>query len=240
VDEGSRNCCSEIFVMNADGSGLTQITHDQAHDSFPSWSPDGSKIVFSSYQATQYVPGCELTKSCPQDLYVIGADGTGEHRLTEDPADEATPTWSPNGTKIAYVFATQGSPGEVWVMNADGTGAHDLVSNEGGLTLFAEWSPDGSRILYLSAPPGRTFAVWVANADGTGAHQLIDTNDDTTSTRPVWSPDGTQIAFGNLVGGELQLWLAGANGSDPHEVADYPSYGVLPIAWQPISSPGLR
>jgi Tol biopolymer transport system component len=57
-------------------------------------------------------------------------------------------------------------------MNADGTGAHDLVSNEGGLTLFAEWSPDGSKILYLSAPPGRTFAVWGANADGTGAHQL--------------------------------------------------------------------
>jgi dipeptidyl aminopeptidase/acylaminoacyl peptidase len=56
VDRGSANCCKvELFVMNVDGSGLTQLTHDDAYDSFPSWSPDGTELVFSSYRGTHYV-----------------------------------------------------------------------------------------------------------------------------------------------------------------------------------------
>jgi len=57
---------------------------------------------------------------------------------------------------------------------------------------------------------------------------------DTTFGRPVWSPDGAEIAFARLVDGEPQLWVMWADGSDPHLVAELPSYGISPLAWQPV------
>ncbi len=235
VHEGPGNCCpTELFVMNADGTGLTQVTHDDAYDSYPSWSPDGSTLVYASYRGPDYIPGCPVTKNCPADLYVIGADGTGDRRLTDDAADEATPTWSPDGTKIAYVFAEAGSPGAVWVMNADGTDARNLVPPDGGLILFPQWSPDGRRILYLSARLGERFGVWVATADGTDPHQGIDTHADTNFARnAVWSPDGTEIAFAKLADGEPELWVANADGRGEQQLATLPRYGISPLAWQP-------
>ncbi|MBI3647420.1 MAG: PD40 domain-containing protein [Actinobacteria bacterium] len=234
VNRGSADCCRiELFVMNADGSGLTQLTRDDAYISFPSWSPDGSELVFSIYRGTHYIPGCPLTKSCPADLYVIGANGTGEHQLTNDAADEATPTWSPDGTKIAYVYVEGDTHGALWVMNADGTGAQSLIPPDGAFTLFPQWSPDGSRILYLAAISGERFGVWVANADGTDSRKLIDTNADATFGRPLWSPDGAEIAYADLTGGEPQLWVAKADGSDPREIARFLRYGISPLAWQP-------
>jgi dipeptidyl aminopeptidase/acylaminoacyl peptidase len=235
VNEGSRDCCIELFVMNADGSGLTQLTHDNAYASFPSWSPDGSELVFSSYQGPSYVPGCPLTRSCPADLYLIGVDGTGAHQLTNDAADEATPTWSPDGATIAYMHADGDSLGTLWVVHPDGTGAQNLIPGSEGSLLLPEWSPDGTQILYLGADPGERFGVWVANADGSDPHQLVDTNADTTFGRPMWSPDGKLIAFADLSEGESQLWVAAADGSNPHEVAELPRYGMAPLAWQPLA-----
>jgi dipeptidyl aminopeptidase/acylaminoacyl peptidase len=237
VKEGPQDCCNEIFEMNSDGTGLSQVTHDQAYASFPSWSPDGTEIVFTSYRGDGYVPGCDGSTLCPGNLYAIGADGTGERQLTDDPADESMPSWSPDGTTIAFRRARGGSGDGLFVMNADGSGVVEHAFPPRGLILDPEWSPDGSRILFLFAGPQERFGVWVQSADGSEyPHHLIDTNADTTFGRPVWSPDGAEIAFAKVVDGEPQLWVMRADGADPHLVAELPSYGISPLAWRPVQA----
>ena len=226
----------EIFVMNADGGGLTQVTHDDAYDAFPSWSPDGTEIVYSSYRGSDYIPGCLGLTLCPGDLYVIGLDGTNQRQLTVDPADESMPSWSPDGNTIAFQKAAADSLGALSVINADGTGMRELTAGPGRWVLYPEWSPDGSKILFLAARPEETFGVWVVGAEGTGLHRLADTNADSTSGPAIWSPTGAEIAYASLVDGELQLWVMNADGSDPHLLAELASYGISPVAWQPLSA----
>src|SRR6266581_3386536 len=192
VKDGPQACCNEIFEMNSDGTRLSQVTHDHAYASFPAWSPDSSEIVYTSYRGEGYVPGCDGSTLCPGDLYSIHADGSG---------------------LVEHAFPPK------------------------GLILDPEWSPDGSKILFLFATPQERFGVWVQSADGSEyPHHLIDTNADTTFGRPVWSPDGVEIAFAKVVDGEPQLWVMRVDGSEPHLVADFPRYGISPLAWRPVQA----
>jgi Tol biopolymer transport system component len=101
----------DLFVINADGTGLTQLTGaEQPYESIPSWSPDGTKIAYMGVTAGE--PFDEL------HVFVINADGTGRRQLTDNAVgSEGSPVWSPDGRKIAYVDI-QG----INIMNADGTG----------------------------------------------------------------------------------------------------------------------
>src|SRR6266545_4641752 len=228
---------NEIFVMNANGSGLTQVTHDDAHAAFPSWSPDGTELVYTSYRGDNYVPGCLGSTLCPGDLYVIDVDGTKERRLTNDTGDESMPSWSPDGKTIAFQRrAALDAPGALYAIQADATGMQEVSPGPGRWVLFPEWSPDGSEILFLAADFQETIGVWIVGADGTDLRRLADTNADTTFGRPLWSPTGAHIAYANLASGESQLWVMNADGSEPRLVAELPRYGISPLAWQAMAA----
>jgi TolB protein len=112
--------------MNADGSGQTRLTNNQADDHQPDWSPDGARIAFSSSVQDQN-----------KEIYVMNADGTNTIRLTSDPGADLDPAWSPNGEKI--VFSRDGGS-EIYVMNADGTGQTNLTNNPASDAL-PDWQP---------------------------------------------------------------------------------------------------
>jgi TolB protein len=126
-----------------------------------------------------------------KEIYVMNADGTGQTRLTNKPAPDDCPAWSPDGSKIAFGWSYEGS-GEVYVMNADGTGQARLA--EVGLAEPPTWSPDGSQIAFVSQrgfdtgllyePNARE--IYVMNADGTGQTRL--TNNEAKDESPRWSP----------------------------------------------------
>jgi Tol biopolymer transport system component len=212
----NRDGNNEIYVMNADGTGVTRLTNNPAADGQPAWSPDGSRVVFTS------------NRDGNNELYVMNADGTGVTRLTDNPALDVTPAWSPDGSRIVFVSERDGND-EIYVMNADASAVTRLTSNP---TWDGEpaWSPDGSRLAFVSNRGG-TLDVYVMNADGTGVAQL------TTgwSADPAWSPDGGRIAFKGYTDGSHEIYVMNADGTGVTRLTNVAGTDETPV-WSPDGS----
>jgi len=183
-----------IFVMNADGSNVRQLTDpSNSRNLDPAWSPDGKRIAFSGFQHCVFgVPG-----RCTSEIFVMNADGSGVTRLTNRPdTGSYSPTWSPDGRRIAIQSTAFGFPGgiqavDIFAMDADGSRLVRLTG-EPGADLGPKWSPDGSRIAFSSSRDGDE-EIYVMNADGSNPRRL--TQNPGLDQQPDWSPDGTRIAF---------------------------------------------
>lgn len=91
----------EIFVMNADGTGQTQLTHNSSHEFDPMWSPDGKRIGFSSIR--------DFTGTDDFEIWVMNADGSDPVQLTNNAVNDFGPIWSPNGRRIAFASERDGA-----------------------------------------------------------------------------------------------------------------------------------
>jgi TolB protein len=122
---------AEIYVMNPDGTQLTRLTFNNYEERAPSWSPDGSRIVFMARVGTRGGNGFEIC--------VMNADGTNFAQLTDNAVFEGTPTFSPDGQKIVFsrdIGSGQGQ--EIFLMNADGTNQMQMTDTV-GTNLFPNW-----------------------------------------------------------------------------------------------------
>ena len=102
-----------MTITDADGNNVIKISDN---GSYPSWSPDGEKIVFDS------------KRDGNTDIYVMDTNGNNVKRLTTDPAYDRDPCWSPDGEKIVFVSNRDGND-EIYVMNADGTNQINITNN---------------------------------------------------------------------------------------------------------------
>jgi Tol biopolymer transport system component len=186
----------EIYVMNADGNNVTQVTHNDINEFDPIWSPNGKHLGFGRCQAT-----------C--DVVVINADGSGERVLINDGFPSA---WSPNGKRIAFASSRDGDD-EVFIMNADGSEVTQVTYNEFVRDFPTDWSPDGKRILFQSDRDGNT-EFYVMNVNGTGVTRLTDNPASDEGDRAGWSPNGKRIVFSSRRDGDdLDLFVMNADGS---------------------------
>lgn len=183
--------------MAADGTGLTQLTFNgSAEDRGTAWSPDGDRIAFHSARFPVVDPGPGHSRL---EIMVMDADGANQVRLTDNRFQDSLPSWSPDGSKIAFTSNRDGDF-EIYVMDADGTN-QTRVTNSPGEDAHPMWSPDGSQLTFHSRRNGR-LDVFVMDADGSNVRLVTANTPDTHEFFPVWSPDGTMITFtGNTVNG---------------------------------------
>ena len=230
--QGNGEVPRELFVMNADGTGLGQLTNDGAYAGFPAWSPDGNTIVYASYRGNEYIPGCLGLSICATDLYVIDADGGTPSPVATGDASETTPSWSPDGSRIAFSEVSDGGAGTIVTMRADGSDR--VVLQSAGDVSFPSWSPDGTQIAFLRMQGG-TNHLWTVSPDGSVQSDIVDTLTDTNFGRPVWSPEGDHIAFARPYAGVVSLWIIDRAGNrSPERIAGWPGFDGSPIAWRPI------
>ncbi len=172
---------SDVFVMSAGGSNVRQLTHDgQSMD--PSWSPDGSRIVFVSNRQVHTMD--------PDGGNVINLQALARF-------SQPRPVFSPDGTKIA--FASIGPPdffGDVFVMNADGSGVPDQLTHSGARPKLAGrypvWSPDGKRIAFqgFDQTVREGVAVYLMDLETRKATKL--TNFSAEPHAWAWFPEGSE------------------------------------------------
>jgi Tol biopolymer transport system component len=177
----------DLFGLTRDGQ-VRRLTDDGG--SFgPSFSPDGSRIVFSSVGDEGDVS--DTTGPRGLDLYVMATDGSGRRKLVDGEGD-LSPAWSPSSDQIAFVRGGgAGGAGRIFVVDPDDEGsARLLVDREGaGADADPAWSPDGARLAFVRSAPDGLSHLMVANADGSDARSVLARPEALGS--PSWSPDGT-------------------------------------------------
>ena len=201
----------EIAVVSADGSSGTGFAIG-GHSL--TWSP-GAKILFAG------------NADGNSEIYVVNADGSGLVNVTNSPAADDRPVWSPDGTKIAFHSNRDGNY-EIYAMNADGSGPTRLTDDPGS-DIGPVWSPDGSKIAFESDRDGNR-EIYVMNADGSGVRNL--TNNPAVDQGAAWSPDGSKIAFTSLRDGNWEVYVMNADGSGARNLTNNPANDLQP-AWRP-------
>lgn len=188
----------DLYIVNRNGMNMRWLTRTDGIESEPSWSPDGSKILFSR------------TFENRTDLWTVNVDGTGATNITANlPASMVgirNPAWSPDGGRIAFV-AAQGGQHHIWTMNADGSSVAQLTTDE-AFNVSPTWSPTGDRIAFTrfnAATPDNGWDVMIVPVTGGSAVRLDLAGDQ---LNPAWSPDGRYFAVqGTSVAGQGQQQL---------------------------------
>lgn len=192
----------DVFVANADGSGVRRLTDLPTIEHTPSWSPDGTKITF----------GLATADESTFAIYVLDVDGGEAKKLTEKKSCYVgDPDWSPDGAHIALdVDCAGGGQIDIYVINADGTGVRQLTDASGD-DGTAAWSPDGNRIAFHS---DRGQAIYTMKPDGSDERK-VSPNLPFEDARLDWAPEGNRLVYVSESGGDIYVLTLGREGSKP-------------------------
>ena len=218
---------NHLYVMRVDASGKgstpERLTNGAEAENYPSWSPDGKRLV----SARDYDGSA---------IYVFNVDGSGYTRLSPAHGMDVTPSWSPDGTQIIYShLRSPPQPNkppltDIRVMNADGSGDHAVLEN----VLFSvepRWSVN-NQVVFMSYMNKSALNIYTVNLDGTDLRQLttnLGNNGD-----PVWSPDGSLISFGSdrEGGDKVNIFIMRADGSEVTQLTHFDaSYEAGDTSW---------
>lgn len=217
-EHAKRRASSEVMAVNADGSGLENLTRNAVFDWGPSWADSVQRIFFSS------------DRSGAAAFYSMNADGNDVRRI-----GDMSGSVSSDGRQITYSRVV-GDRSGIFVRDLASLVERELVGgdkprdvNQYGI----KWSADGRYLTFESNMDmqGPGYAVYVVGADGTGLRNL--TPGATEDVQPNWSPDGKEIAFSSTRDGHLDIYLMSADGSNPRRLTTTPGGGHYGSVFSP-------
>jgi Tol biopolymer transport system component len=249
---------SEIWTMAADGSGQTRLLAalgDGVDYSLPAWSPDGTRIAFTTWTNDGGVAQNIKVTDQIASIWTAAADGSDRRAvITVADADAWIPAWSPDGAWLTYTVTphatTTSSPGEpqanpapgqvgppsgaasgsqVWIAKADGTVARRLTA-EGIDATGAAWSPDGTRIAFVAGASNVEPDIHVATVTDAGlTDERVVGAERGNDWGPAWSPDGASIAFVSDRSGNDEVWIVGVAGGEARKLTESTANDWVPV-----------
>lgn len=228
----------EIYVMNADGSGVRALTDDGRYDSWwPRVSPDRARILF--YRSPKGVHDDDYTK---QGLWVMNADGSSPRQLRAAGTDgwkiQGHAEWSPDGRHLVMFGGKGWKSSHIYVTDNEGRNPRRLTGRKDGHYVDPSWSPDGRAVVFAGCPPKRCgpndLEVFTLSVSGPQPERQL-TSDSISDYDPYFSPDGRMIGWTSRVsaGGAHGVWnirLAAADGSGARFVTNDGNVNGYP-AW---------
>jgi Tol biopolymer transport system component len=224
--DDSRTGPVEVFTMNADGSDRQQVTHLAGFTGNPSYSPDGSLLVFEHFPP----------RGCCGNIWASRPDGTGLHQVTHFTSENFPhePEFSPDGHRITFWEASPGGGNlaAIFVMRADGTDIRRVTP----LRMDAdhpEWSPDGSKIIFNNDAHLNVGDIFTIRPDGTRLTRLTHVIPlGEADFRPDYSPDGTMIVFNQFIPSQpnavLTMTSNGSSATVINSNGEGPDWGPRP------------
>ncbi|MFC2064639.1 TIR domain-containing protein [Chloroflexota bacterium] len=207
-----------LWLMEPNGSNLTQLSFNKFGDAFASWSPDGSQIVFNS------------GRDGDDEIYIMNADGANIRQLTDNDVEDYAPVWSPDGEQIVF-FSGRDGDDEIYIMNADGANIQQLTDND-KWDYAPDWSPDGGQIVFVSEFD-KDAEIFIMDADGSNLQQL--TSNEYYDSSPKWSPDGEQIVFVSDRYGDKEIFVMNNDGTNIMQLTSNNGVSIYPD-WAPGGS----
>lgn len=213
----------DVFSIDVAGARLINLTNRPANDRYPSWSPDGSRVLFQSDQNGN------------EDIFVMQANGALQTPLTSAAADDTDPAWASDGVRVVFVSERDGNP-NLYVMSDSGADV-TAVSAVEERDAHPHWQPDPvqaqDEIAYAGGVLNGLNNVLVVNANGSGLEALTSsaTSDD---TMPDWSPDGERLVFSSTRAGNYDIYVLDRSAAEiePVQLTDSPGRDFHPT-WSP-------
>jgi TolB protein len=230
----------EIYNCDFDGHGLEQLTNSRSISLTPSLSPDGRYLAytdFTSGRPSLYIKNLAEKKTSvanksgvsiapcwrnnnevattlsfegDQEIYLLKADGTISRRVTNSRGIDVSPTFSPDGSKMAFVSSRNGQP-QIFIQDLQSGQARRLTFS-GRYNTQPSWSPAGDKIAYSTMVNNGEIDVFVINANGSDLKQL--TRKSGENEHPSWSPDGGMIVFSSNRQGKKKLFIMNSTGEN--------------------------